>query len=262
MSITLLGAGHHLHAARRIDGYSSCVHRAELRAPDGGTLTAYVKAFPSSKESKALANEIAGYLLARACGLSTAPRAFILLIHVRKLRKLFPEYTWPGGDDDLFPTWATEELQDSKLTLVSEADAIAWRQRVQQWTQLPAAIAFHQWLQNIDANAGNLLWLGESDFALIDYADILGGQDWTADSLKTAGYLHNKLLHLAYGGVPDPASANAIEESHQFASQAWAQEKGTIIDWWDDLLKRKEAAAAAEFIESRSSADWIKGKVA
>ncbi|MEN7429673.1 hypothetical protein VA599_02880 [Chromobacterium sp. TRC.1.1.SA] len=260
MSITLLGAGHHLHAARRIDGYSSCVHRAELRAPDGTTLTAYVKAFPT--DNKALANEVAGYLRARAYGLTTAPRAFILLIHTRKLRKLFPEYTWPGSDDDLFPTWATEELQDSMLTLVSEADAIAWRQRVQQWPHLPAAIAFHQWLQNIDANAGNLLWLGEAEFALIDYADMLGGQSWTPESLETAGYLHNKLLQLAYGGVPDRTSARAIEESHLSASIAWEQAKGSIMDWWGDLLKRRDREAAANFIALRSDPEWIKGKVA
>lgn len=260
MSITLLGAGHHLHAGRRIDGYSSCVHRAELRAPDGSTFAAYVKAFPS--DNKALANEVAGYLLAKASGLTTAPRAFILLIHVRKLRTLFPENKWPGSDDDIYPTWATEELHDSKLTLVSEADAIAWREQVQQWPQLPGAIAFHQWLQNIDANAGNLLWLEGNDFALIDYADILGGQDWTPDSLASAGYLHNKLLHLAYGGVPDQAATREIEACHQMASQAWQQTKDTIMDWWGDLLKRKDREAACRFIEARSDPEWIKGKVA
>lgn len=260
MRITLLGSGHHLHAARRIDGYSSCVHRAEMKDEHGKPFTAYVKAFPT--DSKALANEIAGWLLSRALNLPAPRRAYVCLVPIRKLRALFPERRWPGRDDDAFPCWATEEMQNTPLTLISEADSIVWRDKVQRWPHLPAAIAFNHWLHNIDGNPGNLLWLDEHQFALIDHADILGGQYWDAKELKQLGYLHDKLLQLAWGGLPPPDVTTEIERTTADHHQAWHSVKDAVYDWWEDLLRTKEIAAATAFIERRADPAWIRGRIA
>lgn len=260
MRITLLGRGHHLHAARRIDGYSSCVHRAEMKDEHGKPFTAYVKAFPT--DSKALANEIAGWLLSRALNLPAAPRAYVCLVTIGKLRNLFPELRWPGADADVFPCWATEEMQHTPLTIISEADSIVWRDKVQGWPHLPAAIAFNHWLYNIDSNPGNLLYIQQHQFALIDYADILGGKYWNKKELKQLGYLHNKLLHLAWGGIPPPDVTAEIERTASKHGVAWQKAKAAIYDWWEDLLKSKDLDAAIGFIESRAEPSWIKGKIA
>lgn len=260
MRITLLGTGHHLHAARRIDGFSSCVHRAEMRDEHGKTFTAYVKAFPTN--SKALANEVAGWLLCRALGIPCPPRAYLCLVPIRKLRKLFPDRRWPGRDDDAHPCFATEDMHNAPVTLISETDSLAWRAQVQQWPHLPAAIALCHWLHNIDSNPGNLLHIPPNDFALIDHADIFGGQKWDHRSIKQLGHLHNKLLYLSYGNLPPPPVITEIEASAKKHAHAWQSVKDAIIEWWQDLLKNKEMDAAISTLEARAEAGWIKGKIA
>ncbi len=258
--VLLLGPGHHLYASRRIDGFSSCVHRAELRDEHGRPFTAYVKAFPTDK--RGLANEVAGWLITRALGLPCPPRAYLCLVPVRKLRQLFPERRWPGNDDDNMTCFASEELPNNPLALVNEQDAIVWRARIKPWPHLHAIIALCHWLHNIDGNGGNLLYLGDSDFAIIDHAEILGGQDWTPKTLRHAGYLHNQAMHLAYGGLPPPQATQDIEAKSAAHLPAWQKAKEAVLEWWQELLSRKECSAAVSFIEARADPAWIKGKIA
>lgn len=259
MSITLLGSGHHLHASRRIDGFSTRTHRAEILDETGQPFTAYVKAFPA--DNKGLVNELTGYVLARTLGLPVSPRAYVILVPIKKLRKLHPETDWPGKAGDCWPCWATAELHNHTLQLVSLHDQIAWRADVNLWPDLPAAIAFCEWLANADANPGNLLRHAPGEYSLIDFAEILGGANWTAKTLQGNARPGNKLLILASGGVPDSATVADCMKAARKHRNAWEAGSGMLYDWWNDLLSPKEQTAAARFIAQRAAPGWITGRI-
>lgn len=260
MSIPLLGAGHHLHASRRLDGFSSCVHRAELRDEHGHLVTAYVKAFPTN--SKALPNEVLGWLANQARGIPCPARAWLILVPVRKLRQLWPELRWPGKEHDDYLCWATEEIPRARHLLASP-DALIWQEVVRLWTKLPQAIAVNYWLHHVDANAGNLLGLDGGHFAVIDMADILGGAHWTARTLRELDnhYLEEKLLRLGYDGQVDPATLYEIELAAAAHAEVWRTIRAHVMEWWELLLNKKDRMAAEAWLERRASATWIRGRV-
>jgi len=251
--IPLLGPGHHRYVISRVDGFSSCLHQASIVDDDGRSHVAFVKAFPSG--SKGLANEACGWLLARAAGLPTAESAWILILPVALLREAFPELVWPGRDDDYLPTWATSAVSPTAAEcVVTVQDQDVWAERLLAWGHLHDAVAINDLLHNIDANAGNLIATSPSDFAIVDFAEILGGQNWTAKSLQKLGYLHNKLCHLAWGNLPSPQDAQAIGQSTRKLAAAWPTVRHVVANWWDELLgSRKDIEAGLAFIDSRAN---------
>lgn len=252
--ITVLGPGHHLYFARRIDGYSSCLHLAELMDEKGRALRAYVKAFPAS--SKGIVNEAIGWLTARAVGLPCPPRAYILLMHTERLAAEYPDRKW--GNSEMYPTFATEALAGTPIDWI---DAAHYAAQIKHWPHLPAAIALHEALHNVDGNAGNLLALDGGGYATIDYGDILGGRDWSAKTLRKLGWLHNKLLHLSCNGMPNAREIAAIRHAASAHAGAYNEIRDELEMWFEKLLKRGDHNAASAFLAERMGADWMKGRL-
>ena len=213
---------------------------------------AHIKAFPA--ESKALANEIAGHLLYTAANINTAPRAWVILLTSHDLSALFPDTDW--GENHTWPCWATQHIEGLPI---NNGAAWTWADQLAAWSDTAACIAIAEWLWETDGNAGNLINIGNGEFAAIDFADILGGSNWTAaellQSINNRGY--NKLLHIAWGGMP---TVNQSLAAQQHASQhnhllnlTWP----TIRHWWQCMLKKKELTAALEFMRQRAAANWM-----
>lgn len=252
--IEILGDGHHRFAVQRIDGFSSCLHLAAIVDAQGQHHTAFIKAFPTY--SKGIANEIAGWVLSHKAGLPAPERAWIIGLQVGRLRRLFPEQEWPGQNDDLMLTWATKSLSpvatDCYLSL---DDADVWAERIQAWPQLHDAVIQAELLHNVDANAGNLVAIDETNFAVVDFADILGGQDWSAATVKKLDYFHNKLNHLAWGGLPGSEDQLELSQSMRRVAQAWYEARPVVAQWWSILIDRaKDREGGLAFVDRNAKA--------
>jgi hypothetical protein len=258
--IDLLGPGHHIVALERVDGYSSFLHHAAIRDRSGVTRNAYVKAFPAG--TRGIANELCGWIWHKAYGMQTAERAWIMLLPAGKLRAIFPEVDWPGGDDSLLTTWVTETIMDHDAdSTVPLVDGMLWADRIAAWPALHDAIALGNLLHNTDSNGGNLIATGLTDFALVDFAEILGGQHWTRDTICNLRYNHNKIAYLAWNGFPSKQDKEAIEAATVKASTLWPEIKQFVTGWWRDLIRDQlDCEAGLTWLEKQANKAAAKGK--
>lgn len=255
--IKLLHTGHLISTLPAPRTSTNSNHRACLIADEHGeSVKTHLKAFPS--RSNGLVNEIAGHILHQAAGITTAPRAWVIILSSQELTGLFPHAKW--GKDRLWPCWATEHLDG---TPVNAGSAWTWADELAIWPDTPACIALHEWLWNIDGNAGNLISTGRGELAAIDHADILGGDDWTTKTLRdnTHTRFYNKALHIAWGGTPDPAQRLAARQAATQHGAILARSWQHIRHWWQSLLKEKDMAAAHAFLTARAAPDWIMNRL-
>lgn len=251
--IKLLNTGHLVSTlpAPRISTATN--HRACLiRDEYDNSVHVHLKAFPA--RSHALVNEIAGHILHHAAGITTAPRAWVIILTSAELSALFPHAKW--GKDHRWPCWATEHIAGAPI---NAASAWTWADELATWTDTPTCIALHEWLWNIDGNAGNLINTGRGEFASIDHADILGGDRWTAKTLRdnTHARFYNKALHIAWGGTPNTAQRLAARQAAAQHGAMLERSWPNIRHWWQSLLKEKDMNAAHAFLTARAAPDWI-----
>lgn len=249
--IQILGPNHHLYYDKTIDGVSTCVHRAAISDENGVTRIAFVKAFPT--DSYGIPNEILGWISSKLVGAHVAKNAYILILPVDKLRSIHPDQKWPGSDNDYLLCWATEELSPVAADcLVKAGDIDAWEEAILGWDGLHLSVALSDWLYNADVNAGNLIAIGEDDFAIVDFAECLGGQLWNAKSLISLPYFASKLAHLAWGSLVPPIAQKIITQEHEKIVVAWPEIRKEVEFWWKKLkVKEKDISAAMTFLRSR-----------
>ena len=125
-------------------GRSDQVWIGPVRSEDGVEV-AYVKTLPGYK----LVREVVCALAASACGLPVPAAAIAQLDDA------------PFEHDERFgfATLATDAAP------IANQDALL--ERLHQWPQLHAVIAFDEWITNSDRTAKNLLFRGAGDFVLI-----------------------------------------------------------------------------------------------
>lgn len=218
----------------------------------GKEVKAHIKAFPGN--SKALANELAGWILHRAAGIETAERIWVIILSNAELHALFPAVDW--GKADEWPCLAVQHIAGQP---VSAKAAELWTDELAAWHSTAACIAMAEWLWEIDGNAGNLINTGRGEFAAIDFADSFGGPDWTPGRLRknTHAPFYNKRLHIAWGGMATPAQRQAARESADQHASILQRHWQDITHWWSCLLKPKQIQAAHDFLHARSAANWI-----
>ncbi len=256
--IAVLGPRHHLRRLPTTSPARTTVHRARMLDPTGTTFRAYVKAFPPG--SRGLVNELVGWRLHRARGLPTAPRAFVALVPVAKLRHYHPDATWlQGRAEPLWPAWVTEALPTRHRGYNNDATR---RAQLCQWPDLHAAIAMREALHDIDCHGGNYvpLSLEPPQFAALDFAESLGGQGWTAQQLEELDYLHNKLLYDTVG-LPSDLDQHKLEASGAAHWDAWKAAEPELLYWWQGLLRNPaDRDSLHTTLARRLAAGWLKGR--
>lgn len=253
--------GQYHQAIKRIDGFSSLVHIADLSHEDGRYFRAYVKAYPP--DSRGVPNELVHWVLNSALSMPQPQFAAFLLCPVDVLSTLYPDVDWRAYDDEVYPCFATNALSSPipkrRMRWMRDPKMIA---DLRAWPHLPVAIAADEWMHQDDGNFDNLLRIAPGEFARIDGGRIFGGDKWTTQSLRTLGRLANKLLHIACRGMPDDEMIEAIHTASDSHSHALEMSLCEILYWLYALIGEHDAAAALEWLQERAKSQFIRSRYA
>lgn len=244
---------------RKLDGFSSCLLLADIEPQPHRIVRSYVKAYPPG--SRGLVNDIIHWIICAALGLPQPNECYILLIEHKHLARWWPNIDWASGSDcELYLTFASVALETSApKTVLGHTRLQSLKSDMLQWDKLCAAIAAHEWMGNADANFSNFFRLGRNRWALLDGGEILGGNNWTPETLAAVRYIHNKLLHLLfYNGIPTNeyvARIVAEAENHTHALNAALP---YIMAWIMDLCGQDDAVAAKSWLTHRADESWMR----
>lgn len=237
---------------------ATCI--ATLQHPDLSQPKAfYVKFYPDlNLRSRAMANEVAGYVLANRYGLPQPPRACIARIPLSKLdlKTLPKKHRWLKEltqKKACYYAFCTEAINaPTPWHHFGEAAFEAMREDIRLWPDHAKTLAFDDIIANLDRHMNNLLRIGESRYALIDHGRlIVESGHWQASDLNAEQEFNNRLLSILYDD--DPAQiANSMIAA---AENATALLTGTaeVSHWLEHLAQNKEISRAFDkFIQERT----------
>lgn len=169
-------------------GQRAVTHRAMLRPPGGGsTCRGYVKHFvPSAR--RGLVNEIVGWSLNRLVGV---PQGSAAVMKAPTFGGLSVQVAFVSMEASPRIDGTAHERYN-----ISDPEQLqALRRRIRQCKQLPVLIAADQLAINADRNPGNFGFNGKHTFVVFDQSDILGGCDWSSDSLlRPTSWVDHKIV--------------------------------------------------------------------
>lgn len=158
-------------------GQRALTHRAILKPP--GTSTAsrgYVKHFlPSS--TRGLLNEIVGWSLNRLVGVPQGNAAVMVDAPRFGVAASAPAFV------SLEASPKADGTAVERYDITNPQQMLALIGRLKQCRQLPFLVAADQLAFNADRNLGNFGFNGKHTFVVFDQSDILGGCDWSTESL-------------------------------------------------------------------------------
>lgn len=223
-----------------------------LEWSDGTKTKAYAKCF-SNARSRGLVNEITGFLLAKSAHIPVPARAGLLEI---------PAAAFPGVDPINFYKYAFVISEAVGETLVSSYLIGDLRKHaslvdlVRNWTKLPEALAFDDWVANVDRNQGNILIRGPDDVILIDHSNLPFALNWKAAMLDPSEASLNTLALIVHGSAtPTPSSVVlAMQNAAKDHISAYNSVSTELRYWWDQLLNNDKISrdALETFIEKRA----------
>lgn len=183
-------------------GISANTYLSEVEWPDGEVLDTYVKIFKYGDRDKEIINESFGYVLAKNVRLRQSTRAALIKISVDD---------FPADPNDQFAQkngyvlgWATVSLTGKNLRSLhfkkipdsTPDEWYSYTQALFNWPAFPKLIAFDDWIGNIDRNPGNLVFIRDSEFAIIDHGRIFGVVDWRFEPIDPNSECENMMLNM------------------------------------------------------------------
>jgi len=241
------------------DGHINAVHVAHFEMPNGRRVDAYAKLYPfDGGSNRGLVNEVTGYLIARAMGITQPASAFIAQIPIKKISQ--PKHAWLRQArklTDTYPAFCTERLDGKSAAYrVPDIDLPIVIDDVRQWKELPHAVAMDENIAHTDRHLNNLIRLGRRRYAIIDngiLASPPGAQHWTLDDLKPHAMFNNRLSSVAYKDTPDTKATDIILDRGKHHA-LWIDHALPELDlWWSRLLTHDEHQAFRVFIISRTN---------
>jgi len=186
--------------AMPLSGVIALTHVA-LIVHRGRQVRAFIKAYDKRNSAKLLA-EVLGYTLAHFTGVPQPAGAGILFVPGAKLRELaHKKLGTPAAQiqyDDDHLCFASVEVTDHNGGRVRTfGQATDWTavgpreqekaffQLVNKWPHFAPLAALDAWLANQDRNLGNVLWVSEKNFVVIDHGEILAGYSALAQPCDT-----------------------------------------------------------------------------
>lgn len=172
-------------------------------------------------------NEITGWLIAQACGLPVAPRAFIAAIRASDVPTCRAVRERTSSPDEALYYFCTEAISRSQARGIVADEDLVTEQR--DWPHCHATIALDEWLGNADRHVHNLVRKAAKDFVLIDHGQLLRRSDtgpwWTPEELPSLGstIFRNKLHHnvYVYGSITE---RSRVYDGYQLSTTSTAEQ--------------------------------------
>jgi len=188
MTIQILDRRHYGQTLRRPNtpGWNPTTHLVKIHFPEVGERPAWVKIDPQIKPF--VSNEIIGWIIARALGISAPEHAALLIEEAAWFKEKLGE-NYPAGallpESGLAMAWCTADMGHEPIRSVAPFDD--WNLLAFLRTEEGAMIAaFDHWLGNEDRNNGNLLRLPQGRYAVIDHGILFCYLDWRKGIIQPA----------------------------------------------------------------------------
>lgn len=220
-------------------GISANTYLSEVEWPNGEILDTYVKIFDHNDRDKEIVNESFGYVLANNVRLRQSTRAALIKISV-------DDFTADQQDEFAKKNgyvlgWATVSLTGKNLRSLHfknlpdtrPEEWYTYSQALLKWPAFPRLIAFDDWIGNSDRNPGNLVFIKDTEFAIIDHGRIFGVVDWRSSKIDSNLKCENMMLNVfkySYGGtIIAPILYNPIIHETETQALTIATNKSEII---------------------------------
>jgi hypothetical protein len=220
----------------------------------------YAKFYPDlAGRSRALANEIAGYVLAERWALPQPPQACIHRVPLKKLdlAGLPKQHAWikhMAKERPDWPAFCTRAINaPTPFHHFGEHAHDAMRADVRRWDMATRTIAFDDIVANLDRHFNNLLRTGEARYALIDHGRlVVTDGHWTSGHLDPDMTPHNRLMALLYDDPRDISNNVVAQADTATALLAGFHE---LDHWFGPLLHNEsDRVAFHKFLQARTLA--------
>lgn len=166
--VSVYGYRRFLGWADQDDGHINAVHVAHFEMPNGKRVDAYAKLYPfDGGANRGMVNEVTGYLIARAMGITQPASAFIAQIPIKKISS--PKHDWlkqARKITDTYPAFCTERLDGKSAAFrVPDLELPLVIDDVRQWKELPYTVAMDENIAHTDRHLNNLIRLGRRRYA-------------------------------------------------------------------------------------------------
>lgn len=261
MPVELLNEKDYLSYLEAVDvpGQES-IHIARVKFGDGEAKRAYVKFYP--RQGRGLFNEVTGHLLAESLGMKVPRKVAILFVPKEAVPS--PPSWMETNAEDSYPAWCCEDVASPAIKFFfrlgdvnSSAGAVyaLIREELERSKQVPAIVAFDDWVANVDRNVGNLLRLGKGDYVLIDHGQILGGRYWGCRTLQDVDRkfpnILRQLLDTKAATLPFQSQVVMCWQQH---AQALHRVRDELEEWWNDMeLSEEDIGAVWTFLHARAT---------
>lgn len=183
-------------------GISAKTFLSQVEWPDGEVHDTYVKIFEFNDRNKEIINESFGYVLANDVRLRQASRAALIKLSIDDFEA--DQADKFAQDNGYVLGWATVSLTGKNLRSLhfknppdsTPAEWLSYGQTLMKWPSFNKLIAFDDWIGNIDRNPGNLVFIKDSDFAIIDHGRMFGVVDWFKDPVDPNSNCQNLMLDM------------------------------------------------------------------
>jgi hypothetical protein len=210
-------------------------------------------------QSRALANEITGYVLADRFGLPQPPSACLAKVPLAKLdtRNLPKRHAWlkqAMKTHGYWPAFCTEAVtRPTPWQHYGPHAQELMKADIRKWPDHVKTLAFDEVIANLDRHFNNLLRIGDSRYALIDHGRlVVADGHWQAAQLDANLASTNRLLHLLYKDPTDVVNGMIFAAEGATILLAGLAE----VDYWlaGVLTDRGEHQAFHNFLQARTIA--------
>ena len=224
----------------------------------------YVKLYPDlvgDREHRGIANEIAGYVIAKAMGAPVPSDAGLIAFHGSQLANL---PGWASESSYLCGWWVRDMVSPSLKAFYSLEDLqrvpallqqkiAALRNELLASPQINLVLAFDDLIANIDRNIGNLLRAKGGDYVLIDHGLCLTSDDWVAGDLEPSKSYHNKLHAMLRPEAERLPFRHATVRAHENLVANLESAMAALLKWLPYAVEAAELAAVERFIRHRAA---------
>lgn len=233
----VLDSSHYVRPIRSVtEGAIAHTHLAMVRDAAGVPARAFVKIFPEASP-RGLFNEWLGYALMSALGIPQ-PRAAVMQVPANNglLHWSFVSFQ---------PRPVSEGTPKEIYDLGDSAHIKLMVTRLLACHAYASMVAADQLCMNADRNLGNLVFTGRKEFVVIDHGEILGGSNWTTDSLlQPTEWVESKALMIATLQGPLPVSvANSVYGAAEVVTEQFFDSYSALVSTVNPTQEREVTIA-------------------